>query len=114
MNTEGYVSEDFVSTETAKLLLEKGCPDFGYSCIYDDEDNKLQTQAIIMKWLREVHNQNIIFDMLPKGNGCYVLWTFNIISNKNHKIIWGTKQPKYKTYEEACESAIKYCLENFL
>ena len=67
-----------------------------------------------MKWLREVHDRNIIFDMLPEGDDCYVLWTFNVLANKNYKIMWGTKQPKHKTYEEAAEAAIKYCLENLI
>lgn len=133
--------EDYVSFETAKLLKEKGFDEITFTwytgkgkfCVgknnFDDyhmnhfsnmavarDKNKCSapTLQLAMKWLRKAHNQNIIFDMLPKGNNCYVLWTFNIISNKNYKIVWGPKQPKYKTYEEAAEEAIKYCIKNLI
>ena len=59
-------------------------------------------------------DKNIILDMVSLDEDCYVLWTFNIYCDKNYKIIWGTKQPKYNTYEEAAENAIKYCLNNLI
>ena len=135
------ITEDYVSFETAKLLKEKGFEervmhyyftqithvgfkDYPTGVLYTDSypqnqnnyNNKVAapTLQMAMKWLREMHDRNIIFNMIPEGNDCYVLWTFNILSNKNYKIIWGTKQPKYNTYEEACEAAIKYCLENLI
>lgn len=90
--------------------------------VYDDLTNSeldydeylRPTLQMAMKWLREVYNQNIILDMISLDEDCYVLWTFNVYCNKNYKIIWGTKQPKYDTYEEACGAAIKYCLTNLI
>ena len=135
------MKEDYVSFEVAKLLKEKGFDadtehDMWYvvekfstgchwnSCTYKvgditrEYDEKccitMPTLQMAMKWLREVHNNNIVLDMIPEGDDCYVLWTFNILSNKNYKIMWGNKQPKYNTYEEACEAAIKYCLTNLI
>lgn len=124
------ITEDYVSFETAKLLKKKGFMDGAitkfFASGYDSKGNILSirdtelkdyprpTLQMACKWLREVHNKNIILDMLPEDNDCYVLWTFNVLSNNNYKIMWGTKQPKYNTYEGACEAAIKYCLENLI
>lgn len=102
------ITEDFVSFETAKLLKEKNCPDFGYSCICDSEGNKAQTQSIIMKWLREVHNIDIIAP--PQYDS--IKWTYSAIIFKLSipctEIRLNDNKDKK---EEACEEAIKYCLE---
>lgn len=102
------ITEDFVSFETAKLLKEKNCPDFGYSCIYDSEGNEAQTQSIIMKWLREVHNIDIIpfHEKLP--NDCY--WC----RIEKYPYTEYNQDPIYKKYEESLNAAIKYCLENLI
>lgn len=103
------ITEDFVSFETAKLLKEKNCPDFGYSCICDSEGNKAQTQSIIMKWLREVHN----IDIFPWkiGKGIYSCAIFN--SNTGQDLSSNKDFPSEK-YEETVEAAIKYSLENLI
>ena len=106
------ITEDFVSFETAKLLKEKDCPDFGYSCICDSEGNKAQTQSIIMKWLRENHNIHFIFD--PYLDDKYNVKYFIVIVFGNNVI-----NPIYKTkgdssYEQACEEAIKYSFEHLI
>ena len=130
------IQEDYVSFEVAKLLKEKG---FNEACEYcyayfSDDDIRVFplnpshnaqilskdrypyiTHQLAMKWLREKFNCNIVLDMCSDNNNdCYVLWTFNILQNKNYKIIWGEKQPKFNTYEEAVEAALKYCLENLI
>lgn len=108
------ITEDFVSFETAKLLKEKNCPDFGYSCICDSEGNKAQTQSIIMKWLREVHN--ILLFLLPaQENGKLIylveVWTWN----EEEGIYESTYAPMpRKEPEEALEAAIKYSLEHLI
>ena len=134
MNTQ--ITEDYISFETAKLLKEKGFDEPLYSyykdgiftitdllCKYEFDVDLCRwryneyvapTLQMAMKWLREIHNKNIILDMVPLDEDCYVLWTFNVYCNKNYKIMWGTQQPKYNTYEEACEAAIKYCLTNLI
>ena len=125
------IEEAYVSFEAAKLLKEKG---FDWRCFgyyVDDEpddvkysslceDNSIwearccsaPTFQMAMKWLREVHNIHFLFD--PYLNEDYNV-RYSII------VVFGTNvvNPIYKTdgdftYEEACEAAIKYCLENLI
>ena len=107
------IKEDFVSFETAKLLKEKNCPDFGYSCICDSEGNKAQTQSIIMKWLREVHKILILveYDCPVFSSDIYKMDDIDECGSTKHI------PPTFancKNYEQACEAAIKYCLENLI
>ncbi len=65
------------------------------------------TQQMAMKWLREVHNLFIdAYYDCDFGEG----YKFSV-----HKLPKGTtlesNSKNYSTYEQACESAIKYCLE---
>jgi hypothetical protein len=128
------ITEDYVSFEVAKLLKEKG---FDYNAEYKSyytlggkivyfEDNPQDiniaprvTLQMAMKWLREVHKLHI--DILPNpiefkdkviqdGWGCEVTHLSNLTYECNYRF----SQKKYKTYEEASESAIKYCLENLI
>lgn len=105
------IKEDFVSFETAKLLKEKGCPDFGYSCICDSEGNKAQIQSIIMKWLREVYN--IIVEPESVWNGEKWEYLLFIVTPQNADSPYYEHNP-YKSYEECVEAGIKYCLENLI
>ena len=127
------ITEDYVSFEVAKLLKDKG---FDAECLgtYSTGDKELSissecpysndlnddmfiaapTLQMAIKWFREIHDKNIVLDMVSLDEDCYVLWTYNVYCNKNYKIMWGPKQPKYNTYEEACEEAIKYCLEHLI
>lgn len=116
------ITEDYVSFETAKLLKEKGFdePTFWF---YVGDGTKLYAHKIAghdwwrrptlqmaMKWLREVHNLFIeisVNEMLrDKG------YQWALYYNNTKEIMpysgWGN------TYEESCESAIKYCLENLV
>ena len=106
------ITEDFVSLETAKLLKEKNCPDFGYSCICDSEGNKAQTQSIVMKWLRKVHNIFIEISVSIDLNGKYH-YSYSIL-NKECKYVRKGYTDFDWNYSQACETAIKYCLENLI
>ena len=129
------IEEDYVSYETAKLLKEKGF-DCKCSCYYsfdNGEDKKFNkysldwdwnndcllrycysapTLQITMKWLREVHNIHICYSLgYADDSPWYTVYI--------HKIDGGDCQDiplrfNYKTCEEACEAAIKYCLENLI
>lgn len=136
------ITEDYVSFEIAKLLKEKGF-DEGCSFVVnaiskgvmpvswpttnsDIEDEKasliaLPTLQMTMKWLREIHNIFIViephtYDYINGKNSSYVfaIWEgdnyIEIYSYKNS----GLRGISYSTYEEACEAAIKYCLENLI
>lgn len=137
------ITEDYVSFETAALLREKGFQqqqdDSGYYatemvyCVKESEDGShhfchqypaccdqvneyvcAPTIQMAMKWLREVYNLHcdIGYDDLD--------WFWNVIYISEDIPV--SDRPELvkdgyacnKTYEEACESAIKYCLENLI
>jgi hypothetical protein len=126
------IKEDYVSFEVAKLLKEKG---FDQNCATYYLDGRVwrhyhgevipkgkqiyaaPTQAMAMKWLREVHN--IMVSPYALSLGYY----FEIFDLTNRDVT-GCK-PLYKvgipykvdvlsTYEKSCEAAIKYCLNNLI
>ena len=128
-------TEDYVSFEIAKLLNEKGFnePCFVYYNLYYDNNGKdlklwqkfphrnqpnddylnVPTLQTTMKWLREVHGVNINNELTIHGYFCSIS---HIVKDSFGNIIdiedsgdWETAY--YNTYEEACEDAIKYCLE---
>lgn len=137
------ITEDYVSFETAKLLKEKGFNEYcrtyytnsriGFHDIYNSPqliDNKslfemglglsAPTLQMAMKWLRIKHNIHIEILMtnhsmserfdIPK-----YYWV--AVGAKTSK--WITESTLYSakqfdTNEEACEAAIKHCLENLI
>ena len=128
------ITEDYVSFETAKLLKEKG---FDESCsrsyvkdklaysqgfnnsyymiMYTDETYRpisAPTLQMVMKWLREVHNKSIeVRSQGLKSTG--LGWVTEIYNLKNQDEEYNNPftQP---SYEEACEAAIRYTLENLI
>ena len=124
------ITEDYVSLEVAKLLKEKGF-DADITTYRDDfiqhgniviplqeclskDKIKTPTLQMAMKWLREV--KDIYIDVTSR---------FSFNADKDVCFSYSIKQlvDKYKsnsianedgewlTYEETCETAIKYCLE---
>ena len=121
------ITEDYVSFETAKLLKEKG---FKGECLgvyfpngrfdtfdtafdYNLNDGNLShainapTLQMAMKWLREIHKIQLWAEPYEheKEYNAYV------------RVKWFIHQWQgvgYKSNEEACEAAIKYCLENLI
>ena len=135
------INEEYVSFETAKLLKEKG---FDESCYqkYDNEgylsfnhvgyiNNEKScddfyalapTLQMAMKWLREVHNLHVDSSIYIDIEGdseheyTYTYWDWTIFNSESGRII---AEPqigcgRYDSYEQACEAAIKYCLENLI
>jgi hypothetical protein len=121
------ITEDYVSFETAKLLKEKG---FDQNCATYYLDGQVwrhysgevipkgkqiyaaPTQAIVMKWLRKVHN--IYIDISPTYSEVektiHFIWQ---IFDSNYDGV-GDCEIFYDKYEIACEEAITYCLENLI
>lgn len=118
------ITEDYVSFETAKLLKEKGFPQTTFSCHYiingnshykkfenrcgfGDYDIIAPTLAMAMKWLREMYGLFIRITEDMTGN--VFEWS---VYQKNY----GCKVSTYveDSYEKACETAIKCCLENLI
>ena len=73
------------------------------------------TQSLIMRWLREVHNLFIDISIIPHSTVTMEqkYYHYNIFKNRRGISKYERKE-FYPTYEEACESAIKYCLENLI
>ena len=120
------ITEDYVSFETAKLLKEKGfdipcmgrysvrSKEFHLDCTKRCNNGGLfecaaPTLQMAMKWLREVHN--LWLEISPEGKG---LWYMEVYSLTDEAYIPNSNGHKIKSYEEACEAAIKYCLENLV
>lgn len=70
------------------------------------------TQAVAMKWLREVNK--IFIEISPtyseEKKSINFIWQ---ISDSNYDVIADCER-FYNKYEQACEAAIKYCLENLI
>ena len=77
------------------------------------------TQQLAMRWLREVHGIHIQAFCPVVDVDCDILGvTYNVvISNlKNCCLAFDTplEDVEYKSYEKACEAALKYCLEHLI
>ena len=129
------ITEDYVPFDIAKLLKDKGfngqyhmyyVEDGKYTCddLHDIKDyarsvaqfdylHKTKVPAptlqMAMKWLREVHN----IDIFPWkiGKGIYSVAIFD--SNTGQDLSSDKDFPSEK-YEQACNIAIRYCLENLI
>ena len=125
------IEEDYVSFEIAKLLKEKGFDDEYTNAFYDkagnlyfidllsdlskhpnnDTDIAASTLYVAMKWLRDIHNLDIIAP--PQFDNSK--WTYSAIIFKLSipctEIRLNDNKDKK---EEACEAAINYCLENLI
>lgn len=118
------ITEDYVNFEIAKLLKEKG---FDEECIYvyrhdgsediwdaDKEDIACQkpTLQMAMKWLRKVHNIHIAvivaYRHLTRRYEAHIMKLKSIDNFILNQLV------DFTSYEEACEAAIKYCLQNLI
>lgn len=127
------ITEDYVSYEIAKLLKEKGfyqdfynsfMPVWHYNgnnkvlSFTEDDSYPSETQEwysaptlqMAMKWLREKQIFITIgfcdYPTLHKSE-----WIPEVCT---HDSIFDEPSIAYSTYEEACEAAIKYCLNNLI
>lgn len=105
------ITEDYVSFETAKLLKEKG---FDEECqqYYGDYKYPCPTLQLVMKWLREVHSYNIEIDTLGMMELNNLSWRSAVIYLVNENECYC--EHGFDSYEEACEAAIRYTLENLI
>lgn len=138
------ITEDYVSFETAKLLKEKGFDEkcisvyhngklqlvssLGVFCgegygeqilTYTNSECKWSpimisapTIQMAMKWLREVHRLDIdiSIEYIPKKVYFYSIFKKTVIRD----IDCLHSETNFKSYEETCSAAIKYCLENLI
>lgn len=128
------ITEDYVSFETAKLLKDKGFDAVcrtAYETITNEHEVeqcslsswgelnqvKRPTLQMAMKWLREVHHYyiQVMFDSWASGRRLgYFVVIHKTDSDFEMMLHYAVDEAFYKTYEEACEAAIKYCLENLI
>ena len=122
------VTQDYVSIETAKILRENGfnepCEKSYYTEGFDNPmifshdllpitqngEYLCPTLQMVMKWLREKYNIIIVIDTFTEmsiRNYCCIIR--NMINGKMEYSCHN-----YKTYEEATEEAIKYCLTKII
>ena len=121
------ITEDYVSFETAKLLKEKGFDEpttksyytegfenpmiFSHdllSCIQTDEF-LCPTLQMAIKWLREAKHYYIQVSI--QNDGTYIGYIYR--TDGFPYVGWDKRRVK-ETPEEACDAAIKYCLENLI
>lgn len=138
------ITEDYCSFETAKLLKEKGfdwCESPFYSEQDRDEWRQNNSYTILnmeynpdlpfdsetltlvaphvsiqmaMKWLRGVHHCVIcIIPLTFYGGEIVSSWGYCIWADDNAEVD-EESSPRLESYEEAAESAIKYCLEKLV
>ena len=133
------IKEEYVSFEVARLLNDKGFnePTIGtyniesknpilverpIRAIHCEAIISAPTQAMAMMWLREVHNLHVDSSIYIDTDGdieheyTYTYWDWLIFNSESGRRI---AEPqigcgRYDSYEQACEAAIKYCLENLI
>lgn len=128
------ITEDYVSYDIAKLLKEKGF-DVYVRSFYEKDKYKTKeefstnnalwnynissfrysapTLQMAMKWLREKH---LVICIVPLTFYCgetVSKWGYCIWADDNTEVD-EESSPRLDSYEEACENAIKYCLENLI
>ena len=125
------ITEDYVSFETAKLLKEKGFDEgvlftinregfqqypknLEFEYLHNSEvsadEYAAPTLQMAMKWLREKYNIHIEPRYFPMPN----IYRYVIIHSPATFENIDSHPQYFNTYEEACEAAIKYCLENLI
>ena len=125
------IKEDFVYFELAKLLKEKGFNEPTWTR-YEDNDEVIfgdkynwnnspmgqisaPTNQMAMKWLREVHNLFIELYVVKNYSKKKLEYTYSIQDLDFQGSDDGIECCKnWDTPEQACEIAIKYCLEKLI
>lgn len=102
---EGETIVDRESVESAERT---------WNTIYCNSENKnhgylAPTLQMAMKWLREVHKIHVV--IYPYGDYSCDNYQFDVYKDNSLVV---SKDDGYITYEQACESGIKYCLENLI
>lgn len=119
------IKEAYVSFELAKLLKEKGfnsLPDNNkWMCCMYDENGKIHwgiydpnwcyriTHQLALTWLRQVHNLWCEIAIDYDGTWCAEAYSLIYEQYIPRSIIH-----RIKSYEDATEAIIKYCLENLI
>lgn len=130
------IQEDYVSFKTAKLLKEKGFDEevtsfyflngtlshgntYAYCKMAVSSNSDLilaPTLQMALKWINEKHGIFIQICIIPH----YTItmeqeyYFIKLYINRRWKSFQELDEMRFATPEQACESAIKYCLENLI
>ena len=112
------INEDYCSYEVSRLLKEKGFDYQGFDYI-DFEGEVIRqdrpTHQMAMKWLRKKYNIYIsIQPDFPSDKDYKMCWCWSANILYENCISLKGYQCYIETYEEAAETAIKYCLEHLI
>ena len=110
-NEEDYEDEYEVQRMVLQTCLIKAGTLSSYPIGVPEPKCYCPTLQMAMKWLREVHNVNI--DIVSIWNHKRFEYQVFIVTPENAKNCY-IDDKLYLVYEEACEVAIKYSLENFI
>lgn len=134
------ITEDYCSYEVARLLKDKGFDEdtIGFYNSITEVPERIKffdspisiynsdgligciqapTHQMAMRWLREVHNLFIQICIIPHTTITMEQKYYFFTIHKDRRTLAFRKDfpsEYYFTYEEACEAAIKYCLENLI
>ena len=130
------MKEQLITFDTAKLAKEKGFNiprsnvyhvssktlTLSFSAIEsDDKHYTAPTQSLLQKWLREVHNIDVVISPERYSNGVNYLvqaqkWDLNADPEVNLNFVikgscWYNDNHEYPTYEEALEKGLQEALK---
>ena len=112
------ITEDYVSFEVAKLMKEKGFKERTNMPYVDDYQRLvcyIPTLQMAMKWLREEHNLHFLLSPYNRdSNPLVVYYNIDVVKPPEFAESFYSNIGKDLLYEEACEEAIRYCLENLI
>ena len=112
-NEKDYVDEYEVQRMILEIRLVKAGTLSSYPVGVPEPKCYCPTLQMAMKWLREVHNIFIAINMIPDTiQKPYFFKPY--VGRKIYNFPLDYSVEFYTTYEEACEAAIKYCLENLI
>lgn len=122
------ITEDYVGFEMAKLLKEKGFEGRMHT-FYTEEGTEMESAYVVpsnffpiyrptlqmaMKWLRNKHDIVCSVGLFTDLPGTPPYWSFNILNQSTADTMYEAFDVKCETYEEACEAAIRYSLQNLI
>ena len=118
------MKEKLISFKTAKLAKEKG---FNIICEYfvkklkneiltksqnknsllEKNEYSLSTQALLQKWIREIHKIDVYCDCVGGGLYYSIIYNNNVYPDDNDKVF---EKEKETSYEEALEEGLYQAL----
>ena len=110
-NEEDYEDEYEVQRMVLQTQLVKAGTLSSYPLGVPEPKCYCPTHQMAMKWLREIHNIAINIGWGEIFEDKFQWWCI-ILNLKDGSMLRDSEY--YATYEEACEDAIKYCLEHLI